>query len=315
MQKSNKPINQHIIDFLEYCEVEKGLSNKSQENYKMFLNKFSSFLHSKGLDILKPHELTSDHIWTYKLFLARSRGSRDGETLKKSTQHYYLIALRGLLNYFADRDIQSLPSEKIKLPKDAVKDQKIKFLNIEQIKKLLETPDTSTLQGLRDRAIMEVLFSTGLRVTELMSLNVSQFNLKLTDMELSVIGKGNKTRTVYISERSFEWIKKYLNQRKDNDPALFINFRPTKDITESRRLTVRSIERIIKHYTKLSGLPIFTSPHTLRHSYATDLLSQGVDLRAIQEMLGHSSITTTQVYTHVTNKRLKDIHKKYHSLG
>jgi site-specific recombinase XerD len=165
----------------------------------------------------------------------------------------------------------------------------------------------------RDKAIMEILFSTGLRVAELTSLNMDQLNIKFNDMELSITGKGNKTRTVYISERAMHWLKEYLATRIDNSPALFINYRPSSDIDDDKRLTIRSIERIIKHYVKLSGLPIYTSPHTLRHSYATDLLSQGVDLRSIQEFLGHSHIATTQVYTHVTNKRLKDIHRKYHS--
>jgi len=315
MNNSNKPIKDHILDFLEYCEVDKGLSDKSQENYKMFLNKFLEFLAHKNLVALKPHQLTDDHIWAYKLFLARSRSSTTGEPLKKSTQRYYLIALRGLLNYFADRNISSLPSDKIKLGKDMLVQSKINFLTPDQITELLAAPDPTTKQGLRDRAIMETLFSTGMRVKELTLLNVSQLNLKLDEMELSIVGKGKKVRTVFISARALAALKKYLATRADNSPALFINYRPSKDIDDEKRLTTVSVERIIKHYVKITGLPIYTTPHTLRHSYATDLLSQGADLRAIQEMLGHSSITTTQVYTHVTNKRLKDIHKKYHSLG
>lgn len=315
MKKSFKPIKGHITSFLEYCEVDKNLSDNTQLNYQMYLNKFLQYLKNNNLSDIKPHELTSQHIWSYKLFLARSRSSSTNKPLKKTTQRYYQIALRALLNYFTDRDIQSLPSDKIKLGKDPSRENKIKFLSLEQIIKLLETPDTTTIQGLRDRAIMETLFSTGLRVAELTSLNAEQINLKASDMELSVIGKGSKVRTVYISDRAMAWIKKYLAARQASSPALFINLGPNKDISKDKRLTTRSVERIIKHYVKICGLPIFTTPHTLRHSYATDLLSQGADLRAIQEMLGHSSITTTQVYTHVTNKRLKEIHKKFHSLG
>ncbi len=313
MLKSKKPIQDHIIDFLEYCEVDKGLSNKTQENYQMFLNKFLEFLKLKHKDKLLPHQLSSRDIWEYKLFLARSRSSTTGQPLKKTTQHYYLIALRALLNYFTDRDIESLPAKKVNLGKFDSRQQKIKFLNLEQIKRLLEAPDTRSLQGKRDRAILETLFSTGMRVSELTSLNINQLNLKLDEQELIITGKGDKTRTVYISQRAIRWLKEYLNSRNDNSPALFVNLRPAKDIDDDQRLTARSVERIIKHYVKLTGLPLYTSPHTLRHSYATDLLSQGADLRAIQEFLGHASITTTQVYTHVTNKRLKDIHKKYHS--
>ena len=318
-QSTAKSIKARITDFLEYCEVEKGLSNKTQENYRMFLNKFLEFLHSKAKDDLRPAELTADDIWAYKLFLSRARSSSTGDLLKKTTQNYYLIALRALLNYFTDRDIKCLPAKKINLPKDAKADNKIKFLTLEQVERLLEMPDIKTAAGLRDRALMEVLFSTGLRVSELTSLNIEQLNLKNKDMELSIIGKGKKIRTVYISERAMEWLKKYLEARHDNYAPLFINMSPNVNDKEfdqeNARLTARSVERIIKKYVKLSGLPLFTSPHTIRHSYATDLLSQGADLRAIQEMLGHSSITTTQVYTHVTNKRLKDIHRSFHSLG
>jgi len=313
MPKSHKLLKDHITGFLEYCEVEKGLSNKSQENYQMFLNKFLDFLKTKNKINLLPHQLTTQDIWDYKLFLARSRSSTTGKLLKKTTQHYYLIALRALLNYFTDRDIESIPAKKINLGKFNSLQTKIKFLNLEQIERLLAAPKTKNLAGRRDKAILETLFSTGMRVSELTSLNINNLNLKLKEQELIITGKGNKTRTVYISERAMHWLKEYLTKRQDNSPALFINLRRSQDILDERRLTPRSIERIIKHYVKLTGLPLYTSPHTLRHSYATDLLSQGADLRAIQEFLGHASITTTQVYTHVTNKRLKDIHKKYHS--
>ncbi|HDZ54559.1 MAG TPA: hypothetical protein ENI19_02275 [Candidatus Nealsonbacteria bacterium] len=312
MKQSDKPILKHIPDFLDYCEVEKGLADKTQENYKHYLGKFVSWLKGAKKADLRPHELTADDIWTYRLYLSRFQGNK-GQSLKKVTQNYYLIALRALLGYFTAKDIASLPADKIGLPKTASKEKTVKFLNLEQIEKLLTTPKLKDTIGLRDKAILESFFSTGLRIAELVALNQEQFvNIRdKKDLELSIIGKGSHPRTVYFSERALSWIKKYLDTRKDKEKALFIHYRARKD-AESR-LTPRSIERIVKKYAVLAGVPVFTTPHTLRHSYATDLLSQGVDLRSIQEFLGHRNIVTTQVYTHVTNKRLRDIHRKFHS--
>jgi len=312
MNQSNTPIINHISDFLDYLEVERGLSNNTQINYARYLKKFSLWIKIKNKENLLPHELTTDDIWNYRLYLARYI-DRKNKPLSKQTQNYYLIALRSLLSYFSDKDIQSIPADKIKLPKDAQKEKSIKFLTLDQIERLLTAPTTSDAQGLRDRAILETLFSTGLRVAELAALNVEQFkNIKnINDLEITVIGKGNHPRTVYFSERALSWIKKYLDTRDDDYKALFINYRSRKD--SDKRLTVRSIERIVKHYSTLANVPFFTTPHTLRHSMATDLLNQGVDLRIIQEFLGHKNISTTQVYTHVTNKKLKDVHRKYHS--
>lgn len=321
MKHSTKPLPSHLNDFLDWCEIEKGLSNKTQENYFNFLKKFFEFLQINSLSDLKPHQLTTDHVWQYRLFLSRTRDPKSKKYLKKSTQNYYLIALRAYLNFLADRDITSLPSEKIKLARDK-KEKSINYLKLNQIEKLLLTPNIKTKIGIRDRAILETLFSTGLRVAELVSLNVEQFMdiQNKIDLELQIIGKGDKPRTVYFSERALDWVKEYLQTRKDArlpdgqaDKALFINYRSRK--SESRRLTARSVERLVKKYTKLAGLPLTTSPHTLRHSYATDLLEQGVDLRLIQEFLGHSNIATTQIYTHVTSKKLRDVHRKYHSGG
>ncbi|MCD6528242.1 tyrosine-type recombinase/integrase [bacterium] len=312
MKKSNKPIIKHIPDFLDYCEVEKGLSNKTQENYDRYLRKFTCWLEKTKKASLLPHELTSEDIWAYRLYLSRSQ-TQEGKSLKKNTQNYYLIALRALLNYFAAKDILSLPADKIRLQKTAGSEKTVKFLNLEQIERLLLAPNVKTTVGLRDRAILETLFSTGLRIAELVSLNRDQFaNIEnKKDYELSIIGKGGYPRTVYFSERALEWVKKYLKTRKDKNKALFINYRGKKEVEP--RLTARSIERIVKKYAIKAGVPIFTTPHTLRHSMATDLLSQGVDLRTIQEFLGHRSITSTQIYTHITSKRLRDIHRKYHS--
>ncbi len=313
MKHSNKPLPDHINDFLDWCEIEKGLNNKTQKNYFNFLKKFFEFLEINSLSNLKPHQLTPGHIWQYRLFLSRSRSPQTKKYLKKTTQNYYLIALRAYLNFFADRDITSLPAEKIKLGRDTNKKKSVNYLKLNQIEKLLLAPNVKTKIGIRDRAILETLFSTGLRVAELVSLNREQFmNLEnKTDLELQIIGKGDKPRTVYFSERALNWVKRYLQTRRDNDKALFINYRARK--SDSKRLTSRSVERLVKKYTKFAGLPLTTTPHTLRHSYATDLLEQGVDLRLIQEFLGHSNIATTQIYTHVTNKKLKDVHRKYHS--
>jgi len=312
MQKVDKSIKKYIVDFLEWCAVEKGLSDKTQQNYRNFLKKFEEFLDKNNKTELKPYQLTSEDVWKYRLFLSKIKDHLTGKELKKSTQNYYLIALRSLLTFFADRDIESLPADKIKLAREA-KDKKIHFLKIEQIESLLNAPVPSDEQGLRDKVILETLFSAGLRVAEIAALDINQFNNieNKKDLELQIVGKGEKARTIYFSERALGWLKKYLATRQDDEKALFINYR-ARDGAD-RRLTARSMERIVKKYCKLTGLPLNTTPHTLRHSYATDLLEQGVDLRLIQEFLGHSNIATTQIYTHVTNKRLKDVHRQFHS--
>jgi len=215
------------------------------------------------------------------------------------------------LNYFADRDILSLPSEKIKLAKDK-SERQVRFLNLEQLEKLFSTPDVSKVHQLRDRAILEILFSTGMRIAELVGLNRDQVKIKpgREELEISITGKGGRIRTVYFSQRALRWLEKYLKTRTDNERALFINYRSRKDA--SRRLTSRSIEKSLKEYVILSGLPSTTTPHVMRHSFSTDLLNQGVDIRILQEFLGHKSILATQIYAHVTNKKLREIHKKFH---
>ena len=312
MKNSDKNIIKHIPDFLDYCEVEKGLASKTQENYSRYLQKFINWLKMTKKEGLLPHELTPDDIWAYRLYLSRYKNGK-GHSLKKISQNYYLIALRALLSYFTAKDIVSLPADKIALPKALESEKTVKFLNLEQVERLLLAPDTKTPIGLRDRAILESFFSTGIRVAELAALNREQFaNIKdKKDLELSIIGKGSRPRTVYFSERALSWIKKYLESRNDKEKALFIHFRAKKGV--EGRLITRSLERIVKKYSILAGVPVFTTPHTIRHSYATDLLNQGVDLRTIQEFLGHRSITSTQIYTHVTNKRLRDIHRQFHS--
>lgn len=317
MENSIKPLPQHLHDFLDWLEIEKGLSSKTQENYSRFLNKFLEWLKKNNLSDLKPHELTSKHVWGYRVYLSRySAPTRQfsGQGLKKTTQNYYLIALRQFLNYFAEHDINALPSEKVKLARQK-EEKPVRFLNLEQIKKLFDAPDTNKPQGLRDRAILETFFSTGMRISELVALNREQikFPSNNSDLELAIVGKGSKTRTVYVSARALDWIKKYLDTRQDKDKALFINYRGKKDAP--LRLTPRSIEESLKNYVIKAGLPINTTPHVMRHSFATDLLGKGVDIRILQEFLGHKSITATQIYTHVTSKKLRDIHQKYHSFN
>lgn len=312
MNNSNKPIIKHIPDFLDYCEIEKGLSDNTQKNYGRYLKKFTDWLLLTEKKDLLPHQLTPEIVWDYRLYLARNKDEKN-KLLSKLTQNYYLIALRALLSFFSDKDIISLPADKIKLSKEANKEKTVKFLTLEQIEKLLLAPNIEIMSGLRDRAILESLFSTGLRIAELVALNKEQFKSieNKEDLELSVVGKGNHPRTVYFSKRALDWVKKYLKTRSDEEKALFINYR--SKMASEARLTPRSIERIVKKYATLANIPFFTTPHTLRHSYATDLLGQGVDLRTIQEFLGHRNIATTQIYTHVTNKRLRDVHRQFHS--
>lgn len=319
MKKSNISLINHINDFLAYCEVEKGLSPISTHNYHNFLKVFVNWLKENNLANKKPHEITDKHIWDYRLYLSRKKDDR-GNYIKKTTQNYYLIALRNLFNYFTQKDIEALNSEKINLPKLTEKDKKIKFLNWSQVSKLLDMPALSNKQGLRDRAILEILFSTGMRVSELVSLNITQFDLrnllnnKFADLELNISGKGGALRTIYFSHRSLEWLAKYLKTREaDMNTPLFLNYSKKLDENDEPRLTARSVERLVKKYTVMAGLPVDATPHTLRHSYATDLLAQGADLRSVQELLGHKNIVTTQIYTHVTNAKLREVHKKFHS--
>ncbi len=311
---TQKPIIKYLTDFLDYAEIEKGLSAKTQENYSRFLQKFFKWIEDNNLSSLTPAKLTDEHIWKYRVFLSRHIDPNKKTWLKKSTQNYYLIALRSLLEFFVEKNIECLPPTKIKLAKDK-SDHEVKFLTLAQIERLLSSPDISTTGGLRDRAILESFFSTGLRISELSSLNRDQLKIKkdTKEIEIAVVGKGSKIRTIYFSERAVDALRKYLDKRADLDEALFINYKSGKKIDDTpRRLSNRAIEDIVKKYVLISGLPVMATPHTLRHSFATDLLSHGVDLRIVQEFLGHRNIATTQIYTHVTNKQLRDIHRQAH---
>lgn len=314
VHKSSDPLRDHVLPFLDYCEIEKGLSNNTQRNYEQYLKLFIHWLDHIGKPNLKPHELTANHIWDYRLYIARKYKTPRGEFLSKKSQNYYLIALRALLQYLAERDYETLPSSKVKLAKQK-SEETISFLNVHDIEAMLKIPDTNTKIGLRDRTIMELFFSSGMRISELTALNADQFTMlkdndKNRTYELSIVGKGKHIRTIFISPRAAEWLRTYLKDRHDVEKPLFINYR-SKD-PENKRLTPRSIQMMISRVAMLAGVSKKVTPHTLRHTYATDLLDHGADLRSVQELLGHKNVATTQIYTHVTNKRLRDIHEKFH---
>ena len=313
LHQSTESLTNHVLPFLEYCEIEKGLSNNTQRNYEQYLRLFTNWLKETNQTDLLPQELTANHIWDYRLYLARKYKTNRGGYLSKKSQNYYLIALRALLDFLTERDIDSLPSAKIKLAKQ--KDEEtISFLEVRDIEKMLAIPDTATTQGLRDRTIMELFFSSGMRISELTALDLDQMNM-LEDKsdkrtyELSIVGKGKHIRTIFISPRAAKWLRDYIKTRRDVEKPLFVNYRSR---TDNKRLTPRSVQQIISRAARLAGLSKKVTPHTIRHTYATDLLSHGADLRSVQELLGHKNVATTQIYTHVTNKRLRDIHERFH---
>lgn len=276
-------------EFLEYTEIEKGRSLKTVENYDRYLSRFLSYSKAKKID-----DITAGLLREYRLWL--NRQSAKSDTLKKKTQNYYLIALRAFLKYLAKRGFKTLSPEAIELAK--VGERSIDLITPEELTRLLDTPEASQENGLRDKAILETLFSTGLRVSELCSL---PRDLDLSGDEFSVRGKGDKVRLVFLSPESKASIKKYLDKRKDIDnDSLF-------------PVTTRSVQRIIKHYAVKAGISKKVTPHVIRHMFATDLLSNGADLRSVQMFLGHANIATTQIYTHVTDRQLKEAHKKFHS--
>jgi len=310
-----KPLPEYLLPFLDYCEIEKGLSNNTQRNYEQYLKIFIKWLKETKNEKLQPKELTAKHVWDYRLYLARTHKGPHGKYLGKKSQNYYLIALRAFLNYFTERDIVSLPSSKVKLAKQ--KDEhSVSFLELHDMERMLKMPDTTKIDGLRDRAIMETFFSSGMRISELVALNVEDVSFlakkgAAMTHELSIVGKGKRVRTVFISPRAAEWLRGYLAKRgTDDHKALFLNIR-TKT-PENKRLSTRAIQNMIGKYARFAGLSKKVTPHTLRHTYATDLLFHGADLRSVQELLGHRNVATTQIYTHVTNKHLRDIHKKFH---
>jgi len=289
-------------EFLEYLEIEKGRSLKTVENYDRYLTRFFDF--SK---ITNPNQITDDKVREFRLWLNRQfSNNKKQETVKKKTQNYYLIALRVFLKYLIKRDIKSLAPDKIELAK--VPERSLDLISGEELVRLMKAPDGKDIKSLRDKAILELLFSTGLRVSELCSLNT---DIDLKKDEMSIRGKGEKVRVVFLSQEAKSTISEYLKERKDMEDPLFIKL--DKNKRDDQRLNRRSIARIVKHYAIKAGISKKVTPHVIRHSFATDLLQNGADLRSVQMMLGHSSITTTQVYTHITDKQLRDVHKKFHN--
>ena len=299
-------------DFLQYIEIEKGRSALTVRNYEHYLDRFLQFV-----KVESPADVTESMMREYRVFLNRhpARKAKKGqavEVLDKKTQNYHLIALRAFLKYIRRCGIQGYDPERIELAK--TKDRELDLISDKELKNLLSSPNTSTLQGLRDKAMLELLFSTGLRVSELCSLDRgTDFTLG----EVSVRGKGGKIRVVFISSEAKDAVKKYLNNRVDIDEAMFIDHSPRArsrmQKEESIRLTPRSVERTVTKYATLAGIAKKCTPHIIRHSFATDLLYNGADLRTVQMMLGHASIATTQIYTNVTNKFLRDQFEKFHN--
>jgi len=300
-----------VKDFLEYLVVEKNRSPRTLVAYRHYFNRFSEWLGAKT----QLEDITLEKVRKFRVYLSNFSDDH-GELLELKTQTYHLIALRSLLRYAAKRDIVCLSPEKIELPTQEAR--QVQFLTSEELERLLTSPDTATMAGLRDRAILELLFSTGLRVSELASLNKTMLNTE--NGEMRVIGKGRKERLVFISERARTWISRYFAERGDPNPAAFVGYKGKgagnhpSPIVEAlaTRLTSRSVDRIVQRYTLQAGLVKKITPHTLRHSFATDLLLNGADIRSVQTLLGHASITTTQIYTHITNQQLREVHERFH---
>lgn len=299
-----KLLVEYITDFLEYCELDRALSPLTVKMYGYYLESFAGWL-AQSDSAVKPSELDEELIRRYRLYLSRYVNPVKGP-LAKSTQNYFLIAIRAFLRFLNRKGIKTLSPDQIDLGKN--RDRQLKFLSKEQLGQLLTQPDTSTEQGLRDRAILELLFSCGLRVAELTKLNRDQINLETK--EFGIIGKGGRARVVFVSDRASEILSRYLTMRQDQARSLFIRYSGKTD--EEMRLTPRSVERMVTKYVKKARLPVNATPHTLRHSMATDLLMNGADLRSVQEILGHKNVATTQIYTHITNTRLREVFEKYH---
>lgn len=310
-------LSELIDQFLEYLEIERNCSKLTIRDYRHYLLTFNAWFTSSlpaspaGGSNKNISDLDLATVRKYRVYLA-NRADEKGMTLKRVTQNYYIIALRSFLRFLIKNDYKTLEPSKIDLPK--TESRSLKFLEKEQVERLVISVDTSKEEGIRDRTILELLFSTGLRVSELVSLNKDRINLDRR--EFGVIGKGGKARIVFVSDRAADWIGRYLKERKDNFKPLFIRYSGKvieENNGEKMRLTVRSIERIVKKYVRRSRIPVDATVHTLRHSFATDLLTNGADIRSVQEMLGHKNIATTQIYTHVTNKQLREVHEAFHS--
>lgn len=293
-------------DFLEYLEIERGRSVKTVENYDRYLERFFAFA-----KVAKPSDLTEEQVREFRLHLNRQPGSKVGgrvEPMKRRTQNYYLIALRAFLKYLRKREVKALSPERIELAK--VPERSLDLISGKELQRLRNAPDAKTLEGKRDKAILELLFSTGLRISELCALSID--DIDLTRDEFSVRGKGDKIRVVFLSEAARTALQSYLKHRKDMDDALFVRYGRKANDGNDLRLSPRTVQRLLKKYAAAAGITRKVTPHVIRHSFATDLLQNGADLRSVQALLGHASINTTQVYTHVTDKHLREVHKRFH---
>lgn len=309
MSTSTLP-RQSSLDFLEHLEVERNLSQLTIRNYQHYLSRFTEWFKKQGQTDMR--ELDQEMMRKYRVYLNRLVDDH-GDPLSKKTQSYHIIALRSWLKWLVKNDADVLQPEKIDLPK--AESQRMQFLSTEQMERLLNQPHTGQSIGLRDRVILEVLFSTGLRVSELVSLNRDQVDTKR--QEFGVIGKGRRPRVVFLSDRAAVWLERWFNSREDDWQPVFIRFSGSKpelgEEGEEMRLTARSVQRLVNKYAKQAHLSVKISPHSIRHTFATDLLVNGASLRDVQEMLGHKNIATTQIYTHVTRPQLKKMHQEYHS--
>ncbi len=292
--------------FLEYLEIERGRSVKTVENYDRYLERFFSHANVK-----KTSDLTEEQVREFRLYLNRQPGTKVGsrvEPMKRRTQNYYLIALRAFLKYLRKRGIEALSPERIELAK--VPQRSLDLISSAELQRLMNAPKVKSLEGKRDKAILELLFSTGLRISELCSLSID--DIDLTREEFSVRGKGDKIRVVFLSDTAKAALKEYLKSRKDLDDAMFVRYGRKANDGGDLRISPRAVQRLLKKYAAEAGITRKVTPHVIRHSFATDLLSNGADLRSVQALLGHANIGTTQVYTHVTDKHLREVHKKFH---
>lgn len=307
--KSVTALDRAITDFLEYLELEKQRSQQTIKNYDFYLRRFTDY--AKGKGVKQPQKIDLKLVRSYRLWL-NQQTNQSGDELKGNTKNYHLVALRSWLKYLAKRDVSTLAPEKIELGKMPAR--QVDFLDGQDLEMFLEAPLKSKqkkILKLRDKAILELLYSAGLRVSELVSLKRDNINLKRD--EFTIRGKGSKLRVAFLSNGAKHWIKEYLEARNDQSEFLFVRHdRASKRSSEHQPLTPRSVQRMVEKYAKEAGITKKVTPHTIRHSFATDLLMNGADIRSVQSMLGHSSITTTQIYTHITNQQLRDVHKAFH---